>query len=145
MNESIVPPETKETAKEEPFIDLDSIDPRQRCNEGAWVTLKIGTVPVGLEVKMRGRFSDVYEKISRDTVRAAHQDFKRTKEFNLPDPVDAEEKKLAVVIACGIAWRGKNAKVAFSPDAFRALLQKQPQFIEQLDRAIGEDERFLLP
>ena len=107
--------------------------------------LKIGSVPVGLDIKIRGRFSDVFEKLSRAEQRRIQAEFKRTKEFALPDPVDASEKKLDLIVACAIDWRGKNAKVPFTAEAVRALLVKHPQFVEQIDKAITEDERFLMP
>ena len=46
-------------------IDLDNLDPRALCNAGAWVPLKVGSIPAGLDIKIRGRFSDVFEKLSR--------------------------------------------------------------------------------
>ena len=134
-------PQTETT----PDIDLDNLDPRALCNAGAWVPLKVGSIPAGLDIKIRGRFSDVFEKISRQEQRKIQAEFKLTKEFALPDPVDANEKKLDLIVACAIDWRGKNAKVPFSADALRALLVKHPQFVEQLDKAIVEDGRFLTP
>lgn len=126
-------------------IDLDNLDPRALCNAGAWVALKIGSIPAGLDIKIRGRFSDVFEKLARQEQRKIQAEFKRTKEFAFPDPADAADKKLDLIVACAIDWRGKNAKVPFSPEAVRALLVKHPQFVEQLDKAIVEDERFLMP
>ena len=126
-------------------IDLDNLDPRALCNAGAWVPLKVGSIPAGLDIKIRGRFSDVFEKLSRAEQRRIQAEFKRTKEFALPDPVDSNEKKIDLLVACSIDWRGPNAKAPFSADAVRALFIKHPQFVEQIDKAITEDERFVMP
>ena len=124
-------------------IDLKTLDPKARANAGAWVEIRLDGEPIGLEIKIRGRFSEVYEKISRDAQRRAAAEFKRTKEFSLPDPDDQEAKKLEVAVACTIDWRGDAGQDAYSPEAARELYKQHPWILEQVDRAIAEDARFL--
>ena len=124
-------------------LDLKALNPKQRANDGAWVEIRLDGEPIGLEIKVRGRFSDVYEKISRDAQRRAAAEFKRTKEFQMPDPEDTEQKRLEIATACTVDWRGDANQGEFSAAAARELYQAQPWILEQVDRAITEDARFL--
>lgn len=124
-------------------IDLKSLNPKARANDGAWVEIRLDGEPIGLDIKVRGRFSDAFEKISRDAQRRAAAEFKKTKEFHLPDPEDTEQKRMDVALACTIDWRGESAPGEFSADAARDLYTRHVWILEQVDRAIMEDARFL--
>lgn len=124
-------------------MDLKALNPKQRCNDGAWVEIRLDNEPIGLEIKVRGRFSDAYEKISRDAQRRAAAQFKKTKDFALPDPEDTEQKRLEIGLACTVDWRGESAPGEFSAEAARALYTDHVWILEQVDRAITEDVRFL--
>lgn len=124
-------------------FDLKTLNPRQRANDGAWVDIRLASEPIGLEIKVRGRFSDAYTKISRDVKRQQQAQFKATKEFPMLDPEDQDAQTVSLAVACTVGWRGESIPGDFSEAAARELYEQHPWILEQVDRAIGEDARFL--
>lgn len=124
-------------------FDLKTLNPRERSNLGAWVDIRLGGEPVGLSILVKGRFSDAYIKLTRDAMRKQQAEFRATKEFPLMDPDDQDAQRVALAVACTAGWRGESAPGEFSPEAARELYEAQPWIVEQIDKAIGEDARFL--
>lgn len=133
---------TQETAA--PVFDLDALDPKALANEGAWVQIRLDNEPIGLEIKVQGRFSDAYEKQQQQLLRQQRNEFKRSGKFPVSDPSEDEQRRVDLAVLVSIDWRGPATKERpFSKDLIRQTYVKQPWIVEQIDRAIMEDARFL--
>jgi hypothetical protein len=127
-----------------PVFDLDALDPKALSNEGAWVDIRLDNEPIGLQIRVQGRFSDAYERHNQTFIRQQRAEFKRTGKMPMSDPSDDEERRIELAVLLSIDWQGKATKdKPFSKEGIRAVYKKQPWILEQVDRAVMEDARFL--
>lgn len=130
-------------------LDGKAINAQEKFNAGIWFPIRLDGEPIGLELKLLSRFSDTGEKLSRAAVRLQRAEFQKTGKFNLPDPVDADAQKLDYVTALVTDWRGSaiadesGAVPPFSQAGLVELLSDNKWMIEQVDKGIADDARFL--
>lgn len=129
------------------MLKLSTLDPKKSSNDGAAVDIKLDGESTGATITVRGKYSDIAEKLQRDAVRRLQRDYKKTGKFVPQDPVDAEEERIAYATACTIGWTGIEGEdgkpLPFSPAAAADLYAKHKWILEQVDKAIGDDALFL--
>lgn len=129
------------------MLKLSSINPKRASNEGVDVPILIDGEPTGAVIKVRGKYSDVAEKLQREAVRRLQRQYTKSNKFVPPDPVDAEEERIAYAVACTIGWSGIEGEdgkpLEFSAEAATKVYGLHKWILDQVDKAIGDDALFL--
>ena len=129
------------------MLKLSKINPKQASNEGSIVEIKIDGEATGATITVRGKYSDVAEKMQRAALRKTLQDYKKAGKYVPTDPDDQETERIAYAVACTIAWEGIEGKdgqpLEFTEANATALYREHKWILVQIDEAIGDDARFL--
>lgn len=148
-------PADERPAKIEPSTDappvvrkLSALDPRAAANKGAAVIItNPDGEPTGEVIYIRGRLSDIAEKLQRAADVRQQQNYKKYGKLTFLAPAEAKEEKVLYAAALTIGWDNisdlNGAPRQFSANAARDLYEFNALILEQVDKGIANDALFL--
>lgn len=130
-------------------MDLNKLDLTKSSNEGVWYTLKhpVNNDELPMKIKVIGKDSDKFIKLSEDFRRSTLEDMKTNKTSEQRIQV-AKEYGDNILIACTLEWQGielDGKKLDCTPDNVKLVYQRFGWIKEQIDTAIADRSLFIKP
>lgn len=130
-------------------MDLNKLDLTKASNDGVWITLKHPASDENLPMKIKviGKDSDKFIKLSEDFRRSTLEDMKanKTMEQRIETSKEYGDKLL---IACTLEWQGielDGKKLDCTPENVKMVYQRFSWIKEQIDTAIADRANFIKP
>lgn len=130
-------------------MDLNKLDLTKSSNEGVWYTLKHPATndDLPMKIKVIGKDSDKFIKLSEDFRRSTLEDMKanKTTEQRIQTSKEYGDNLL---IACTLEWQGielDGKKLDCTPDNVKLVYQRFGWIKEQIDTAIADRANFIKP
>ncbi len=130
-------------------MDLNKLDLTKLSNEGIWYTLKhpVSNKELPMKIKIIGKDSDKFIKLSEDFRRSSLEDMKanKTAEQRLEASKQYGDMLLA---ACSIEWEGielDGKKLDCTQDNVKMVYERFAWIKEQIDSAIADRANFIKP
>ncbi len=130
-------------------MDLSKLDLTKSSNEGAWVVLKhpASNEDLPMKIKIIGKDSDKFIKLSEDFRRSTLEDMKanKTVEQRIQTSKDYGD---SLLIACTIEWQGielDGKKLDCNAENVKLVYQRFGWIKEQIDTAIADRSNFIKP
>lgn len=143
-NKSVVP-----APKLTPAVDLGTIDTVKAANDGVEVELyHPGTnVNLGVKIKVLGRDSTLFRKISADQNRKRIAKMSKGNQFKMTvlSPEEVENDSIMLLAACTLSWSGvvvEGQEPACTRENAADLYTRFPWIREQVDTAVGDRALF---
>lgn len=130
-------------------MDLNKLDLTKASNEGAWLTLKhpVSNDDLPMKIKIIGKDSDKFIKLSEDFRRSTLEDMKNNKTSEQRIQT-AKEYGDNLLVACTIEWQGielDGKKLDCTADNVKLVYQRFGWIKEQVDTAIADRALFIKP
>lgn len=130
-------------------MDLNKLDLTKSSNEGIWYALKhpVTNDELPMKIKVIGKDSDKFIKLSEDFRRSTLEDMKVNKTSEQRIQV-AKEYGDNILIACTLEWQGielDGKKLDCTPDNVKLVYQRFGWIKEQIDTAIADRALFIKP
>jgi len=130
-------------------MDLNSLDLTKNSNEGAWITLKhpASNEDLPMKIKVIGKDSDKFIKLSEDFRRSTLEDMKSNKTVEQRIQTSKEYGD-TLLVACTLEWQGielDGKKLDCTPENIKLVYQRFGWIKEQVDSAIADRANFIKP
>lgn len=130
-------------------MDLNKLDLTKASNEGTWYTLKhpSSNEDLPMKIKIIGKDSDKFIKLSEDFRRSTLDDMKNNKTVEQRIETSKEYGD-NLLIACTIEWQGielDGKKLECTPENVRLVYKRFGWIKEQIDTAIADRANFIKP
>lgn len=130
-------------------MDLNKLDLTKASNEGTWYTLKhpVSNEDLPMKIKIIGKDSDKFVKLSEDFRRSTLEDMKANKTTEQRIQTSKEYGD-SLLIACTIEWQGielDGKKLDCTSDNVKLVYQRFGWIKEQIDTAIADRANFIKP
>lgn len=130
-------------------MDLNSLDLTKNSNEGAWITVKhpASNEDLPIKIKVIGKDSDKFIKLSEDFRRSTLEDMKSNKTVEQRIQTSKEYGD-TLLVACTLEWQGielDGKKLDCTPENIKLVYQRFGWIKEQVDTAIADRTLFIKP
>jgi hypothetical protein len=130
-------------------MDLSKLDLTKSSNEGAWITLKhpSSNDDLPMKIKVIGKDSDKFIKLSEDFRRSNLEDMKSNKTVEQRMQASKEYGD-TLLVACTLEWQGielDGKKLDCTPENIKLVYQRFGWIKEQIDTAIADRTLFIKP
>jgi len=130
-------------------MDLNKLDLTKASNEGTWYTLKhpASNEDLPMKIKIIGKDSDKFIKLSEDFRRSTLDDMKNNKTVEQRIETSKEYGD-NLLIACTIEWQGielDGKKLECTPENVKLVYKRFGWIKEQIDSAIADRANFIKP
>jgi len=130
-------------------MDLAKLDLTKNSNEGAWITLKhpASNEDLPMKIKVIGKDSDKFIKLSEDFRRSTLEDMKSNKTVEQRIQTSKEYGD-TLLVACTLEWQGielDGKKLDCTPENIKLVYQRFGWIKEQVDTAIADRAVFIKP
>jgi hypothetical protein len=130
-------------------MDLNKLDLTKVSNDGVWVALKhpSSNEDLPMKIKIIGKDSDKFLKLSEDFRRSSLEDMKANKTVEQRMQTSKEYGD-TLLIACTLDWQGielDGKKLDCTSDNVKLVYQRFAWIKEQVDTAIADRANFIKP
>jgi len=130
-------------------MDLAKLDLTKNSNEGAWITVKhpASNEDLPIKIKVIGKDSDKFIKLSEDFRRSTLEDMKSNKTVEQRIQTSKEYGD-TLLVACTLEWQGielDGKKLDCTPENIKLVYQRFGWIKEQVDTAIADRAVFIKP
>jgi hypothetical protein len=130
-------------------MDLNKLDLTKVSNEGVWITLKhpSSNEDLPMKIKVVGKDSDKFIKLSEDFRRSTLEDMKANK--TVEQRIETSKQYGDnLLVACTLEWQGielDGKKLDCNAENVKLVYQRFGWIKEQIDTAIADRANFIKP